>query len=108
MAGPAPGADTSRMLRPHAELRESRRGAPALDPAFVDHLPGVLWTTDLELVITFAGGGGLAEAGIDAQTLVGSRVDELPAASPLMAEAHAAAVEHGTSSRYDVSLGDRF
>jgi len=74
---------------------------------FLEHLPGVVWTTDRESRVTQAMGRGLAAAGLDAGQLVGRRIDELPEASPAMVEAHLAAVVRGESSDYEVRYGGR-
>ncbi len=74
---------------------------------FLEHLSAVVWTTDCELRITKVVGHGLVSMGLDAQQLLGKRVDELVEASPAMSTAHRTAIEHGDSSEYQVRYGGR-
>ena len=50
---------------------EILRASEARLRLLLDHLPAIVWTTDLELVVTSMTGDGLARLGVDGSTFVG-------------------------------------
>jgi len=93
--------------------RETTAGAGPADEErlaqlapFLANLPGIAWTTDLEMRITWIDGRGIASAGWDSADLLGHRIDELQDATPAMVEAHQAAAR-GEASDYSTHFGER-
>jgi PAS domain-containing protein len=73
--------------------------------ALVDQFPGVLWTTDPDLMITSIVGRGLAGLGLGPNQLVGTNLEELFDAPPAPA-AHRRALL-GEAVSFPLHLGDQ-
>ena len=92
-----------RTLRADAERQRARARAVA------EQLPGAVWATDLDLVLTFVSGRSLVEVGLDPEVLIGRSLREDPLLgddSELMVRAHEEALR-GEPQDLEAVVGDR-
>jgi signal transduction histidine kinase/CheY-like chemotaxis protein len=93
---------------------EILRASEARLRLLLDHLPAIVWTTDLELLVTSMTGDGLARLGVDGSTFVGRPLDVLFLRDPdsvgedrgVAAQAHREAVR-GHAGSYRMAIEDR-
>jgi two-component system cell cycle sensor histidine kinase/response regulator CckA len=86
-------------------------GPDLLDPAaaarWLAFPPSGVWATDCDLRITLAMGAAFPCAGLDASTMVGARLSDMPQASAEMRDAHRVAAVSGVSTSYESVVGER-
>jgi len=69
--------------------------------------PRGVWATDCDLRVTLAIGAAFPGAGLDASTMVGACMSDMPHATPEMRDAHRAAAVSGVSTSYECAVGEQ-
>lgn len=69
--------------------------------------PRGVWATDCDLRVTLAIGAAFPGAGLDASTMVGACLSDMPHATPEMRDAHRVAAVSGVSTSYECAVGEQ-